>query len=1578
MSPHSLPAFLRSSPFPGLVLVAWLGMAAPSLSAQTPSVPSFPSQGDDAANARAFQLYDTQAVAGWVKDVRQHLDAQRWAEAIAALDTLLTSHSGELLSANYQPLGDESGARSLHAVHEGAASWAARVLLSLPAEALLIYERRYGDQAQRALDQALVAGNHEQLTSVARRWPASNAARAAWWALGDAEVERGDMPIALQAWGRALSLVLGHELTTNHRQLNALAPWRDALAELSRFENNGEGSSPLHLEPGVRLRVEFAVDFLTRAELGQKQRDWMGRSALSLGTHHPDPGPALDHWPSPHSLPASPTHPFRAKTQGQLALFPIRHGSSLIYSTSRTLHAVHAFAGTPIWNAPEDTSDWDRLPLSTQQAYSEAIDYSGSLVQPVCAQGIVVAPLQIPRVFERQENYGELKIIRIVPERRLHAFDAETGDALWDHSPPALWDGESGSIEHRMTVVARPTIIGSMILVPTAMLRGRIELHMACYDLHSGHRLWSTPLVTGQRPINMFGRALKEFTAPPPVVVGDRVIMQTQLGTVCCLDVFTGEILWESLYPQLPFTPGTYYRDGEMRSHWYNTPPSVVENTVIAAPFDSKFMLGFDLDSGSVLWEASLPELQVQAGLSTAGQQLHTFVGAHGKDVFLWGKRLVALRAPRGLHKEAPLHRLWLYPADRTLTRSARPVLNGKEIWLPINEEVHVIQRSTGRLSHSIAMNTRPGNLLLSEGLLVSLSAFQLSAHFVWDDLIDRARRLAAAHPEEASEQIGLATLYFNRAKSSLAEQDYRESVRFLELAQQGLAPYLGTDTANTDPQLNTTLYQILMVQARSQRWSANPQAALRSLKEADLRGQSPTEHLAALLEQQAIVRDRDEAAWLAVLDRLEADHADQWISVQVPAGQQGAAQWKGRLIPTSSTLTPPDSETQTLAVPTGLFVAMERCLHHAGQPDELAPLHTILARYAKVSLPTENAWAWAADRIAENLRHGVRDGYEPYEVAAAHHLEDAVAREDLLHLEEVSRLYPHSMAASRANDLRIKAVRKSGDLKSLIGIVLDPLSEHWSAKSASPQELRQVLDLVDALAERGSLNLARHWMQKLAKQRPMLTWSVDGDNPIALGQLAQQERWLPPPPATAAPPTFDHQISPVGDPRYPSTQSMRPLGSVPPSLQHHSVQDGSPAQSVNVYCDGQRIYAFSDETVPETLWRMSFRTSGIRTLSTLPARFEFAVDTSPGRVHVACIGRVYTLDRETGQPIWQWHSGSLDVVALNCINGVIVVRESAHTETGGRFVRLVGLDAATGLQLWSFQFNHLNHHAQPILGPEHLVLLPTSAGSALIFDLFTGRHTAKVELGDCFQSTAASAWIDGKRLILPNLHCKMRPERNHCLAFDLDNGEQAWRISFANLPMGEMELQAILTASDRHYLHLLPADPGAPRHPTAGLYELNTGLGALANRPVTALSDEDTLVGIFKRGHTQLDSPYVFALRRPDGPREAPSLRGIHLHHGERWSSRLPKFMGQVTGSMPLPSISKSTVALAYKKPTGAPGSRGREAALMFLDRRSGKVLSDQPLDPNLWRSTESALYFSTLGDALILSGARNMEIMK
>ena len=154
----------------------------------------------------------------------------------------------------------------------------------------------------------------------------------------------------------------------------------------------------------------------------------------------------------------------------------------------------------------------------------------------------------------------------------------------------------------------------------------------------------------------------------------------------------------------------------------------------------------------------------------------------------------------------------------------------------------------------------------------------------------------------------------------------------------------------------------------------------------------------------------------------------------------------------------------------------------------------------------------------------------------------------------------------------------------------------------------------------------------------------------------------------------------------------------MPTSLAPRAKQEGPRAKTVNLYCDGTRLYAISDTSAPHTYWRHYFDRPEARAVDALPDRYWDAIATSPGRVHAASLSSVATFDRETGEMLWRWASGSLSVFAVNCVSGVVVVYENTLGPSGRYGFRLTGLAAASGAKLWSFRFDHDRYHARPVL----------------------------------------------------------------------------------------------------------------------------------------------------------------------------------------------------------------------------------------------------------------------------------------
>ena len=152
--------------------------------------------------------------------------------------------------------------------------------------------------------------------------------------------------------------------------------------------------------------------------------------------------------------------------------------------------------------------------VPTRHAFVNA----SKLMPPRFSRTVAVAALHIPVKQYDPADFQRIKIMTPLPDRRLFAFDLQTGRPLWNHMPPPLWDGDSGSFTVRMRIAGPPVIAGSRVLAPAVRTRGRIDYHVGCFRLETGELLWHA--------------RLDGAITAAPLVHGSLVIVGTEAGTV--------------------------------------------------------------------------------------------------------------------------------------------------------------------------------------------------------------------------------------------------------------------------------------------------------------------------------------------------------------------------------------------------------------------------------------------------------------------------------------------------------------------------------------------------------------------------------------------------------------------------------------------------------------------------------------------------------------------------------------------------------------------------------------------------------------------------------------------------------------------------------------------------------------------------------------------------------------------------------------------------------------------------------------------------------------------------------------
>lgn len=1496
-----------------------------------------------------FSIPNTRGASDLAALAQDHLTAKRWDEAISVLQRLIEQHDGALLgptrpSVTISPGGKQS-LPSQQDVYPGAAEWARRQLAALPPEALEIYRGRYDQRSAGALEQARQDYDQAALAELAEKWPQTLAAPLAWWSLGDLEFEAGHIDAARFAWDRALRT----ELRTPQLSLARADDWFDALGQLSKLRN---GEVPA----GLTRRIEIAAatyDPLSPYSLAAGSRNARtselrlsgpGEGALEV------PGPDASTWPRSFPMLAQP---FRV--HADMLWHAVSANDMVLFSTSRQLVAVNMWSGNEEWSSGEPEG-WAGMRDSERKEYELGLDTRDALFAPAVADRIVVAPLQVPYSPYGNEDYDNIPILRIIPERRLFAWDVETGKELWNHNIPDNWDGESGSFAQRMRVAGPPVIAASRVLVPVYRLEGRIGFHVACYDLTTGRLLWSQQLISGQRELNMFSRPGWAFSAAPVRVEGDRVICLTQLGTLASLDLFTGALQWETLYEQLPLPRRRSFEADRRAATWRNTPPVVADGVVLATPVDSDDLIAVDLETGSMLW--SIRQSKISRDAEGYAPDVDLLLGADKETVFLGGQRLIALETAGGLRLGVPRRR-WSFGESKIREENSRawPVLTADRIIVPTMTARLEIERKQGRLlADTPWLAGQGGNLLAVDGALFTLNSRFLSGYFEWDALLARARRDFSETPHSRDAVRNLAALLAERGRNDM-RAGYSESARsWLAESVELLTDFRATQTGEADAELLAELHFALRSHAEVQSDLADTRGALRSLETA--RSLAPDRRALrdTLLQEVSLLRRRDEVAWIKALDRLEQECGD--FQLRCAVYTSGAEKLPVRLVP----LDPRESafDHDEFIIPVGLWASLERADYFATTFEvepELEELHHQLKFWPDELTPWGSVREMAEALIAERLSVHGRAIYGPYDNAARESFEAAVAAGDRTALELVPMHYPFAAASEFATDALLTLSLEEGDPSAVARTVLSELPDEWNPAKSTEREANLALHLGVALAREGNDAYLRGLIGRLAASVPRAVSPFPEHEGRTIFELYQQ---LGPEPKRAPQPEPSFGADLRARARVPGDLEF--LGELIPSA-------GTPPTKRLLFArrfDDRSSFLAMDATQPEQpLWEKP------QPELISPGGWSRWIAFAPGRALIASNTTLRGFDADNGDVLWTWRPHYGEIRNVHTARGLAIVL--ASLPAGAR--ELYAVDVVSGRTIWKRALTTALFHSEPIIGEDELVFLPNVARRrGIVLDLYTGAKRLDLQFSHVLQNDAfRSAWIENGLLIVPWFHQARDPEINQVIAIDLDSGRQAWRVALQDIAGGGRELRRVLRFGDRCFLSLLDTRNTNDGRSSGVLVELHTNLGATAELSGYRFDDRYWELGD-NEPRQELDSPYWFQLSPAPGDLY---LHAVHLPLGhERWSSRLQlSDEGLYNGLVPAPVISTRTVATVVVVRDEGQGSDWR-AMLYFFGREDGTALGNQIL--GTFNRTNGSLGLFGLGDALLVLGEGGLKVMR
>lgn len=888
-------------------------------------------------------------------------------------------------------------------------------MANLPAPAQQAYEDLVRREAG-ALRAPLERLSREQLLLAAERFPAAELGRAARLRLGDLALERGDGLDAAGHYRQAL------DATTIGS--------RDELRAFQRLQQAQVlCDPPLARAEAIQGRLEAVGDDLLRAlpaPTGAEPVTYLGGAGSGAAPSQPPAGSLAAIWSYEVAAPF-----FDRSDSGQHAMHAVGDLDGIYVNTGHEVLALDPLRRDRAWSTispmRDETHDY-RDSCNNDTVLACSID-----------DELVVAALQVPDRSVNVDFNGGLRIMWKIPQRRLYAFDRQSGKVVWSHFDEL--DGPRTRRFRGHDSCGSPLLLGDTVYAPTHDRPGAIQFCVAAYEARTGQPKWRRLICSSQQDVNMFGNAQADFTASPLRHAGGVLFGSSNLGVVYALEAATGRVRWITAYEVVRMPRVSMHRQVERTVYFANNPPVVLDGVVCSTPLDSQFVLAHDVETGQPLWR-----LPSEATIAGTDHHVQWLCGALGREFVLAGGGCVAV-APRPTTGSAgqPAARS-LVPPDRLAQRrergQARPALTVDRLWVPRPERLLAFD-SQGALVETVPLpRLQPGNLLLVGGLVVSVR--QRSFDVIADPaaLLDRFEAKVEESPDDPQSLLRLASL-----RRALLPED---------ATTEQMAPVL-----------------------------AAYRRGLEACRKIGLPDQHPT-HLALRNElfahafRQArisLAAGRADARELLVAARDSAPTEPQWIDCQALVLEASEGDRERFLVELDrlGSLAPDGVFPFGEGIPVAAFVLWQQALRSTDPDRAVAAWQRLLEEHPAVSLLDGSGAQVARDAIATLIaRHGEKC-YAP--IAARAEALLGKAGEDRAALELLVARFPNSQAAARAGSRLMDLAVRAGDL-ALAGSVL---AEAAARGAVPPGVLRRVLFAAEA---RGNRPLADALAARLAEHR--------------------------------------------------------------------------------------------------------------------------------------------------------------------------------------------------------------------------------------------------------------------------------------------------------------------------------------------------------------------------------------------------------------------------------------------------------------------------------------------------------------
>jgi len=1347
-------------------------------------------------------------------------------------------------------------------------------LEALPAATQQEMERVDGPRARTALETALASGETADLIRVLRQYPWTRAGGDALVALGDRAFERGNLEEALAIFRRAARRFDRRddpELLARITVLeSSLAATRGTPPRLPELPSTSDPA----VEIGGKTMPLSAVPKLPPQPLPA------ARPAQSFTTNTeslpPDPGRISSgiQWRKELEFEPRPKeHPFRP-------IYPVIAGESVFVSNGWAIAAFDRSTGVPLWREPVLAAGWEDVARSRWDDYIPDEDPSIALA-PAIGQGIVVASLLVPRHQRDPFTFQGIPVYGVIPYRKLHAFDAATGAPLWNHWNPATARRSSAFIDN-YRCAAPPVVAGDRALVPvwTVADDATVSLHLAAYALRTGEELWRTYLVTGQRPINMFGRSLFEYYCSPPTVDGDRVYMSTDLGIAASIDLTTGLVEWMRRYTSIEPPPSRSNAfDRPPVTPWAASPPALTEEYVVLTPTDSRFLYVLERRAG---FEAATPVRSTQldpSGRTPGVPSAYHLLGIVDNICYLSGRGVVALELPTGTGKPirfraASPSSTWLRTNEERLPRAA---ITKNAVLFPSEDGIAVLDRADLRLREMIPYRSGTpgggdsfaGHIIASEGVLLTVSNPNVSAYFDANEVVASARRAAEASPTDTALRERFVRSLLGRGKVRARNKDYAAALEDYREADLTLAKLGGLEDLRAS-------IQLALANAHDARGEAREALdAFRRAFEGARDGQLRRDAGLAL-ERRLPAAAVDERG--KVMVRLEREFGDAIVE----------SKEYGR-IPLSLYLCLRKAEALEAADAAAAVIAwQEAILRFADQWMSGGGKGTTTAEYAR-------------GRIAELIQLRGRNVYASVEAEARKRLEELGADPNPEDLATFAYRFPNSEVASEASCRHLEQLVAQGRHAEVPAATFEFLQREPSA----PARRRALLANAAALRKLGNEVLAS-----------LLESSLGGGSNVAPTRSNISTKFGPRGP-----------IAHIGVTSTAGVPEMK-------SIVNPGYNDGSAGEYlVGVCAGGDNLLSLRAFHVAQSsvtlLWERA-----LETFDNDATRYGLLHEAAQGS-GVALMGGIMSfcdggavvgVRIADGETIYRQGLGNGLFESALAVNGALVV---ARREEGANVIHVSAFEPISGVVLWESSFAAQGGPYKPTASATELAFLPTGSQqprAAYRFAIATGESLPTVMLpGDWHHSSAMRAGLYGSVLVYVDNPVERERYDARIVALNLgDGGNKLWELSTNAATKSGYFSRAVLMASDEIYVLRLrqPGREGPPYREEPQLLGLDPKTGH--QRVVARLPESARLAGVeYDKVIRRWTSPIV-AVYSDD--QLSTRLDIIDLRTGRAQTRSLQGSL--ITFDIPQPAVGEKLIAVAH-----CAGSKGRSGASRLAD---------------------------------------------